>query len=83
MSDNTIAKVIFGTHAAVRAPRKHRDSIRKFYRDVLGCKITGETDDKGGQVFRLVGINEDLSKYEGNGVIAAASPEFWSTFDSE
>jgi hypothetical protein len=129
-----MAKVIFGNHSAVIVPRKDRDRIRKFYCDVLGCKITREEDEKddlrmgenfyiafmygdiadeseflrtaksvwleiksdnveemrknildfgvlkldipdphlyfqapGGQVLRLVGINEDLSKYEGNG----------------
>ncbi len=142
-----MSTVIFGNHAAVRATRTERDRIRKFYCDVLGCKITREFDDKddlqigddfyiaflyergrdgravdegvvyaaedalsdndflkaiflelkadnveelrqkivafgvkvldvpdphlyfqapGGQVFRLVGINEDLSKYERN-----------------
>jgi catechol 2,3-dioxygenase-like lactoylglutathione lyase family enzyme len=140
-----MAKIIFGNHTAVRAPRAERDRIRAFYRDVLGCKIMREFDDKddfrmgdgfylsflyaggdgrdvdkgvvyaaedalseddflkaiflelkadkveemrqkivasgvrvldvpdphlyfqapGGQVFRLVGINEDLSRYEG------------------
>ena len=127
-----MAKVIFGNHAAVIVPRKDRDSIRKFYCDVLGGKITkaeGERDfvclgedyyiaflygdyvdeseflrtarsiwleiksdnvaemtrkildfgvrkldipdphlyfqAPGGQVLRLVGINEDLSFYEG------------------
>ncbi|EFH82806.1 VOC family protein [Ktedonobacter racemifer] len=142
-----MAKAIFGNHSAVRVLRTERDRIRKFYCDVLGCKITREFDDKddfrmgdgfyiaflygsgrdgrevdkgvtyaaedalsdddflkaiflelkaddveemrqkivafgvkvlevpdphlyfqapGGQVFRLVGINEDLSKYERN-----------------
>jgi catechol 2,3-dioxygenase-like lactoylglutathione lyase family enzyme len=127
-----MAKVIFGNHSAIRVPRTEKDRIRKFYRDVLGCKITRESDQKddfrmgdnfyiaflyehegvvldeseflkaiylelkadnveemrqkivafgvkvlevpdphlyfqapGGQVLRLVGINEDLSKYEG------------------
>ena len=127
-----MAKVIFGNHSAVIVPRKDRDRIRKFYCDVLGCKITREDDQKdvlrmgenfyiaflygdfadeseflrtgksvwleiksdnveemrqnildfgvrkldipdphlyfqapGGQVLKLVGINEDLSKYEG------------------
>jgi catechol 2,3-dioxygenase-like lactoylglutathione lyase family enzyme len=129
-----MAKVIVGNHSAVLVPRKDRDRIRKFYCDVLGCKITRENDQKddlrmgenfyiafmygddadeseflrtgksvwleiksdnveemrqnildfgvrkldipdphlyfqapGGQVLRLVGINEDLSKYEGVG----------------
>ena len=127
-----MAKVIFGNHSAVVVPRTEQDRIRKFYRDVLGCQIMRETDQKddfrmgdnfyiaflyenegvaldesgfskaiylelktdnveemrqkivafgvkvlemqdphlyfqapGGQVLRLVGINEDLSEYEG------------------
>lgn len=130
-----MAKVIVGNHASVFVPRQDRDKIRKFYRDVLGGRITRELDDKddlqigdnfhvaflygdyedaseflrtgrsvwleiksdsveetsrkilesgvvrkldvpdshlyfqapGGQCLRLVGINEDLSKYEGVG----------------
>jgi catechol 2,3-dioxygenase-like lactoylglutathione lyase family enzyme len=127
-----MAKVIFGNHSAIRVPRTEKDRIRKFYRDILGCEITREGDQKddfrmggnfyiaflyedegvaldesgfskatylelkadnveemrqkivafgvrvlevpdphlyfhapGGQVLRLVGINEDLSQYEG------------------
>ena len=33
-------KVIFGSHSSVMVPREDRDSIRKFYCDVLGGKIT-------------------------------------------
>jgi catechol 2,3-dioxygenase-like lactoylglutathione lyase family enzyme len=129
-----MATVISGNHSAVVVPRKDRDRIRKFYCDVLGCKVTRELDQKddfqlgenfhmafmygddadeseflrtgksvwleiksdnveemrqkildfgvrkldipdphlyfqapGGQVLRLVGIDEDLSKYEGTG----------------
>src|SRR5450631_1199438 len=129
-----MAKVIFGNHSSVIVPRKDRDSIRKFYCDVLGGIITKEEDDRdfvrlgedffigflygdvadaseflrsarsiwleiksdnveemkqlildsgvlkldipdphlyfqapGGQCWKLVGINEDLSKYEGLG----------------
>ena len=129
-----MAKVIFGNHSSVIVPRRDRDSIRKFYCDVLGGKITKAEDERdflrlgenfyiaflygdvadeseflrtarsiwleiksdnvkemtrkildfgvrkldipdphlyfqapGGQVLRLVGINEDLSKYEGKG----------------
>jgi len=130
-----MAKVIVGNHASVFVPRQDRDKIRKFYRDVLGGRITRELDDKddlqigdnfhvaflygdyedaseflrtgrsvwleiksdnvedmsrkilesgvvrkldvpdshlyfqapGGQCLRLVGINEDLSQYEGVG----------------
>ncbi len=127
-----MAKVIFGNHSAVRVSRAEKDRIRQFYRDVLGCEIVREGDQKddfrmggdfyiaflyenegvaldeggfskavylelkagnveemrqkivafgvkvlevpdphlyfqapGGQVMRLVGINEDLSRYEG------------------
>jgi catechol 2,3-dioxygenase-like lactoylglutathione lyase family enzyme len=127
-----MAKVILGDHSAIVLPRTEQDRIRKFYRDILGCEIIRETDQKddfrmggsfyigvlyedegvaldessfskaiylelkadnveemrrnivafgvrvlemqdphlyfqapGGQVFRLVGTNEDLSKYEG------------------
>jgi catechol 2,3-dioxygenase-like lactoylglutathione lyase family enzyme len=35
-----MANVIFGNHSSVIVPRKDRDSIRKFYCDVLGGKIT-------------------------------------------
>jgi hypothetical protein len=129
-----MAKVIFGNHSSVLVPRQDRDSIRKFYCDVLGGKITkadperdflclgenfyigflyGDVPDEsvflrtarsvwleiksdnveemtrkildfgvrkldipdphlyfqapGGQVLRLVGIEEDLSFYEGSG----------------
>jgi len=127
-----MVKVIFGSHSSVIVPQQDRDSIRKFYCDVLGGKITkadperdfirlgddfyiaflyGDVTDEseflrsarsvwleiksdnveemtrrilafgvtklevpdphlyfqapGGQCFRLVGIDEDLSFYEG------------------
>src|SRR5439155_3854401 len=41
-----MAKVIVGNHASVFVPRQDRDKIRKFYRDVLGGRITRELDDK-------------------------------------
>jgi len=130
-----MAKVILGNHSSVLVPRKDRDSIRKFYCDVLGGKLMkadpqrdfvrlgenfyigflyGEVTDEseflrsfraiwleiqsdnveemshkivesglvrkldmpdphlyfqapGGQCLRLVGIDEDLSFYEGAG----------------
>lgn len=131
-----MAKVIFGNHSSVLVPRQDRDSIGKFYCDVLGGTITkadperdfvrlgenfyivflyGDVPDEseflrsarsvwleiksdnveemrraivdsglvrkldmpdphlyfqapGGQCLRLVGIDEDLSFYEGAGV---------------
>ena len=129
-----MAKVIFGNHSSVLVPRQDRNSIRKFYCDVLGGKIMkadperdfirlgedfyivlyGDVPDEseflrtarsvwleiksdnveemkrkilesglvrklevpdphfyfqapGGQCLRLVGIDEDLSFYEGAG----------------
>jgi catechol 2,3-dioxygenase-like lactoylglutathione lyase family enzyme len=41
-----MAKVIFGNHASVIVPRQDRDNIRKFYCDVLGCKVTKAEDDR-------------------------------------
>lgn len=35
-----MAKVIFGNHSSVIVPRPDRDSIRKFYCDVLGGTVT-------------------------------------------
>jgi catechol 2,3-dioxygenase-like lactoylglutathione lyase family enzyme len=127
-----MAKATLGNHSALRVPRTERDRIRRFYRDVLGCEIARESEQKddvrmgddfyiaflyedddvaldeggflkaiylelkaddveemrgnvvafgvkvlevpdphlyfqapGGQVFRLVGTGEDLSRYEG------------------
>ena len=130
-----MAKVVFGNHSSVLVPRQARDSIRKFYCDVLGGENTqadrdrdfirlgddfytgflyGDVPDEseflrtarsvwlelkaddvdevgrrilesglvrklevpdphlyfqapGGQCLRLVGIDEDLSFYEGGG----------------
>ena len=130
-----MAKVIFGNHSSVLVPRHDRDSIRKFYCDVLGGKVMkadperdfirlgddffigflyGDVPDEteflrsfraiwlelksdnvdetsrrilesglarkleipdphlyfqapGGQCLRLVGIDEDMSFYEGTG----------------
>lgn len=124
-----MVKVILGNHTAVFAARSEQDRIRKFYCDVLGCKVRVQSDEvdrlqldevhfcfirqstaldendflkaiylelkadnpeemkqkilafgvrkldvpdahlyfqaPGGQVIKLAGINEDLSKYEG------------------
>ena len=35
-----MAKVIFGNHSSVIVPQQDRDSIRKFYCDVLGGTVT-------------------------------------------
>jgi len=133
-----MAKIILGNHTAVYATRSAQDRIRRFYCDVLGCKVIVETDEvdrfqlddvhfcfvyqstaldesdflkavylelktdnteatkrkilafgvktvdvpdphlyfqaPGGQVFKLVGINEDLSVYE----VSTSSRPGWS-----
>jgi catechol 2,3-dioxygenase-like lactoylglutathione lyase family enzyme len=130
LEEMIVAKAILGNHTAVFAARSQQDRIRKFYGDVLGCKVRARTDEvdrfqlddvhfcfvwqstaldesdflratylelktddaekmkrkilafgvktldvpdahlyfqaPGGQVFRLVGIDEDLSTYEGS-----------------
>jgi catechol 2,3-dioxygenase-like lactoylglutathione lyase family enzyme len=46
-----MATVLFSNHSAVRVRRTERDSIRSFYRDLLGCTLMREFDDKDD--FRL------------------------------
>ena len=60
-----MTKVIFGNHSSVLVPRQDRDSIRKFYCEVLGGEITKADPER--DCLRLVGIDEDLSFYEGAG----------------
>jgi hypothetical protein len=47
----TMAKVIIGNASAITVPRQDRDSIRRFYCDVLGGKIVKEDNEK--DIFRL------------------------------
>jgi catechol 2,3-dioxygenase-like lactoylglutathione lyase family enzyme len=127
-----MASACIGNHSAVVVPRTEQARVREFYRDVLGCELVRQTDQKddfrmgdnfylaflyeadgvpldasgftkaiylelkadaveemrrcivafgvteldvpdphlyfqapGGQIWRLVGVDEDLSKYEG------------------
>ena len=48
-----MATVIFGNYTAVRVSQAERDRIRAFYRDVLGCTLMREFDDKDD--FRMGG----------------------------
>jgi len=41
-----MAKVVFGNHSSVIVPQRDRDSIRKFYCDVLGGVITKEENER-------------------------------------
>ena len=63
-----MAKVIFGNHSAVRVPRAEKDRIRRFYRDVLGCELMREGDQKDD--FRLGGDFYIAFMYEDEGVLA-------------
>ena len=40
-----MAKVIVGNHAAVFAARSEQGRIRRFYCDVLGCKVRVNSDE--------------------------------------
>jgi catechol 2,3-dioxygenase-like lactoylglutathione lyase family enzyme len=59
-----MAKVIFGNHSSVIVPRQDRDSIRKFYCDVLGGKITKEENERDflrlGENFYIVLLYGDV-----------------------
>src|SRR5579863_4909247 len=46
-----MAKVIIGNASAITVPRKDRDTIRRFYCDVLGGNIVKEDNEK--DIFRL------------------------------
>ena len=60
-----MAKVICGNHSSVIVPRQDRDSIRKFYCDVLGGKITEEQDERDfirlGENFYIVFLYGDVA----------------------
>ena len=60
-----MAKVIFGNHLSVIVPRQDRDSIRKFYCDVLGGKITKAEDERDflrlGEDFDIVFLYGDVA----------------------
>ena len=58
---------MLGNHAAVRVPRAEKDRIRRFYRDVLGCEVVREGDQKDD--FRLGGDFYTAFMYEEEGVL--------------
>ena len=59
-----MAKVIFGNHSSVIVPRQDRDSIRRFYCDVLGATITKAQDERDfvrlGEDFYVVFMYGDV-----------------------
>jgi Glyoxalase-like domain len=57
-----MAKVIFGNASAITVPRQDRDSIRRFYRDVLSGKIVKEDNEK--DIFHLEEEFYILFRYE-------------------
>ena len=59
-----MAKVIFGNQSSVIVPRQDRDSIRRFYCDVLGATITKAQDERDfvrlGEDFYVVFMYGDV-----------------------
>ena len=59
-----MAEVIFGNHSSVIVPRNDRDSIGRFYCDVLGGQITKEENDRDflrmGEDFYIVFLYGDV-----------------------
>jgi len=59
-----MAKAIFGNHSSVIVPRSDRDSIRRFYCDVLGAKITKSEEERDfirlGDDFYIVFLYGDV-----------------------
>jgi len=59
-----MAKVIFGNHSSVIVPLQDRDSICRFYCDVLGGKITKAESDRDflclGDNFYIVFLYSDV-----------------------
>jgi len=59
-----MAKAIFGNHSSVIVARQDRDSIRRFYCDVLGGKITKEDPERDfvrlGEDFYIVFLYGDV-----------------------
>ena len=49
--EKNISVAAFGNHSAVTVPRQDRDSIRKFYGDVLGGEIVKEDNER--DILRL------------------------------
>jgi len=59
-----MAKVIFENHSSVLVPRQDRDSIRKFYCDVLGGKVMKADPERDfvrlGEGFYIVFLYGDV-----------------------
>jgi hypothetical protein len=59
-----MARVIVGNHSSVLVPRQDRDSIRKFYFDVINGKITKADPERDflrlGEAFYIVFLYGDV-----------------------
>jgi catechol 2,3-dioxygenase-like lactoylglutathione lyase family enzyme len=73
-----MAKVTFGNHSAVVLPRAEQARVRRFYRDVLGCEVTRESDDKDD--FRLGDDFYIAVLYEDEGVALAEGSFLKATY---
>jgi catechol 2,3-dioxygenase-like lactoylglutathione lyase family enzyme len=62
--EEIVAKIIFGNHSSVIVPQQDRESIRKFYCDVLGAKITKAEPERDfvrlGENFYIVFLYGDV-----------------------
>jgi hypothetical protein len=60
-----VPKVIFGNHSSVIVPLQDRDTIRRFYGDVLGGEITKSESDRDilrlGENFYIVFLYGDVA----------------------
>jgi len=64
-----MAKVIFGNHSSVLVPRQDRDSICKFYCDVLGGQVTKadpERDSFAWEKTSISGFSMGMSLMKAN-----------------
>ena len=65
MRNPSLPKVVFSNHSAVIVPRKDRDSICRFYCDVLGGEITKAEEERDfirlGDNFHLVFVYGDVA----------------------
>jgi len=70
-----MARAILGNHSAIVLPRAEQDRIRRFYRDVLGCEIIRENEQKDdfrmGDNFYIGVLYEDESVAHARRLFAA------------
>jgi len=80
-----MAKVIFSNHAALRVRRAERERVRRFHRDVLGCKLTRTFDDKDdfriGEDFHIAFLYDSGSGVSADSGVSYAAEDALSDDD--